>query len=102
MLVPASNDMDSFFVNISDGEPCFSNRDINYGGMDAAEHTRKQVNKIRQNGVGVLSYFVTDNSYGSNTSIERFKKMYGADSKFININSIGEVTATLNKMFLTK
>jgi hypothetical protein len=102
LLVPSSNDMDSFFVNISDGEPCFSNKDINYSGFEAAEHTRKQVEKIRKNGVGVLSYFVSDSSYGSGNAMERFKKMYGSDAKFININSIGEVTTTLNKMFLTK
>jgi hypothetical protein len=103
MLVPSSNDLDSFFVNISDGEPCFSNKDIQYSGADAAEHTRKEVDKIKQRGIGVLSYFVSDSNYGSSSSsMERFKKMYGADSKFININSIGEVTNTLNKMFLTK
>jgi hypothetical protein len=102
MLVPAGNDMDSFFVNISDGEPAFQNKDIYYTGIAAAEHTKKQVDKIRANGIGVLSYFVSDSSYGSSTSMERFKKMYGANAKFIDINSIGEVTNTLNRMFLTK
>jgi hypothetical protein len=102
MLVPAGNDMDSFFVNISDGEPAFQNKDIYYTGIAAAEHTKKQVDKIRANGIGVLSYFVSDSSYGSSASMERFKKMYGANAKFIDINSIGEVTNTLNRMFLTK
>ena len=102
MLVPSSNDMDSFFVNISDGEPAFQNRDMYYTGSPAAEHTKKQVDKIRANGIGVLSYFVSDSSYGAGASKERFKKMYGNDAKFIDINSIGEVTTTLNKMFLTK
>ena len=102
MIVPASNDMDSFFVNISDGEPTFSNKNIQYGGMAACEHTKKQVNKIKANGIGVLSYFVSDGDYYSEGSKIKFKMMYGADAKFININSIGEVTATLNKMFLSK
>ena len=102
MIVPASNDMDSFFVNISDGEPTFSNKNIQYGGMAACEHTKKQVNKIKANGIGVLSYFVSDGDYYSEGSKIKFKTMYGADAKFININSIGEVTATLNKMFLSK
>lgn len=101
LLVSSSNDLDSYFVNISDGEPCFSNSDIQYTGHMAAEHTKKEVNKIRERGIGVLSYFVTD--YGDGGSArERFRTMYGADSKFININSITEVTTTLNKMFLTK
>jgi hypothetical protein len=102
MLVPASNDVDSFFVNISDGEPTFGNRNIQYGGMAACEHTKKQVNKIKANGIGVLSYFVSDNDYYSEGSKTKFKTMYGADARFININSIGEVTTTLNKMFLSK
>lgn len=102
MIVPASNDMDSFFVNISDGEPTFGNKNIQYAGMAACEHTKKQVNKIRANGIGVLSYFVSDGDYYTESSKVKFKTMYGADAKFININSIGEVTATLNKMFLSK
>lgn len=102
MLVPAGSDTDSFFVNISDGEPAFQNKDIYYTGIAAAEHTKKQVDKIRANGIGVLSYFVSDSSYGASSSMERFKKMYGANAKFIDINSIGEVTNTLNRMFLTK
>lgn len=102
LIVPASNDMDSFFVNISDGEPTFSNKSIQYGGIAACEHTKKQVNKIKANGIGVLSYFVSDGDYYSEGSKIKFKTMYGADAKFININSIGEVTATLNKMFLSK
>ena len=101
LLVSSSNDLDSYFVNISDGEPCFSNSDIQYTGHHAAEHTKREVNKIRERGIGVLSYFVTDYGDGG-SSRDRFKTMYGADSKFININSISEVTATLNKMFLTK
>jgi len=101
LLVSSTNDLDSYFVNISDGEPCFSNSDIQYTGQHAAEHTKKEVNKIRERGIGVLSYFVTDYGDGG-SSRDRFRTMYGADSKFININSISEVTATLNRMFLTK
>ena len=102
IIIPSSNDMDSFFVNISDGEPTFSNKNIQYGGMAACEHTKREVNKIRANGIGVLSYFVSDNDYYSEGSKTKFKTMYGPDARFININSIGEVTATLNKMFLSK
>jgi hypothetical protein len=101
LLVNSSNDLDSYFVNISDGEPCFSNSDIQYTGHHAAEHTKREVNKIRERGIGVLSYFVTDYGDGG-SSKDRFRAMYGNDAKFININSITEVTTTLNKMFLTK
>ena len=102
LLIPSSNDMDSFFVNISDGEPTFQNKSISYGGAMACEHTKREVNKIKNNGIGVLSYFVSDSDYLSEGSKIKFKTMYGADARFININSIGEVTNTLNKMFLSK
>ena len=102
MIIPSSTDMDSFFINISDGEPTFGNKSIQYGGMPACEHTKREVNKIKANGIGVLSYFVSDNDYYSEGSKIKFKKMYGADARFIDINSIGEVTNTLNKMFLSK
>jgi hypothetical protein len=102
LIVPSSTDMDSFFVNISDGEPTFQNKSISYGGMAACEHTKREVNKIKANGIGVLSYFVTDGDYSSEGSKTKFRTMYGADARFININSIGEVTNTLNKMFLSK
>lgn len=101
MLVSSNNELDSYFVNISDGEPAFSNNHFQYSGRAAALHTKKEVNKIREKGIGVLSYFVTDYGDGG-SSRERFKEMYGSDARFININSITEVTATLNKMFLTK
>lgn len=101
LVVKPSNDMDSFFINISDGEPTFQNNQISYGGQAAFEHTRKEFAKIKANGIGVLSYFVTDGLY-ADTYKERFRFMYGSDARFIDINSIGEVTNTLNKMFLTK
>ena len=101
LVVKPSNDLDSFFINISDGEPTFQNNQIHYGGQAAFEHTRKEFAKIKANGIGVLSYFVSDGMY-ADAYKERFRFMYGSDARFIDINSIGEVTNTLNKMFLTK
>jgi hypothetical protein len=99
LLVPATNDMDSYFVNISDGEPCFNNRSIDYSGYSAWDHTKKEVEKIRKEGIGVLSYFVAERRLPSH---EPFQRMYGKDSRFIDINSVTDVSKTLNKMFLTK
>lgn len=99
LLVPSSADMDSYFVNISDGEPCFNNRSIEYTGYQALEHTRKEVERIRKSGIGVLSYFVSDRKLNH---YEPFSRMYGKDSRYIDINSVGEVSKTLNRMFLTK
>jgi hypothetical protein len=103
LLVPASNDIDSYFVNISDGEPCYSGKSFNYSGDPAFEHTRKQVDKLRKDGIVVLSYFVSDLRNGKDTySGHCFQKMYGKDARYIDINSVNEVSTTMNRMFLAK
>jgi hypothetical protein len=103
LLTPSSNDMDSYFVNISDGEPCYSGKGFEYSGFTAFEHTRKQVDKIRKDGIVVLSYFVSDRRNGKDTySGECFQKMYGKDARYIDINSVNEVSNTMNRMFLAK
>ena len=103
LIVPASNDMDSYFVNISDGEPCFSGKGFEYQGQPAFEHTKKEVEKLRKDGLVILSYFVSDRKDGRTTYAgECFYQMYGKDARYIDINSVNEVSATMNKMFLTK
>lgn len=106
LIVNPSNDMDSYFVNISDGEPSFSNKGVYYCGESAFEHTRKQIDGYRKDGIVILSYFVSD-SYSPISSAYSsrnygFDKMYGKDARYININSVVEVTNTLNKMFMVK
>jgi hypothetical protein len=97
-----THELDSYFVNISDGEPAFGG---GYHGEPAAKHTKKQVSKIREAGVSVISYFVesTDSIY-TKTSNETtlFRTMYGKDAQFIDICSITQVAHTLNKKFLSK
>lgn len=97
---------ENYFINISDGEPCFmissTNGAYSYSGTAAAQHTRKQVNKITSSGYKVISYFITehDNStYGQNHR-DNFKLMYGKDSNFINFNNLNQIVATLNKKML--
>ena len=89
-----------YFVNFSDGEPAFTN----YHGEVAVKHTREQVNKMRSEGIKVLSYFIEDNrgynSYGYGT--QNFKGMYGKSSLFIDVAQICAVVKTLNDMFLQK
>jgi hypothetical protein len=103
LIIPATNDMDSYFVNISDGEPCFNGKSFEYQGQPAFEHTKKEVEKFRKDGLIVLSYFVSDRKNGRETyGGECFFKMYGKDARYIDINSVNEVSSTLNKMFLAK
>ena len=102
-FVPVTNDVDSYFLNISDGQPYFGNREINYSGDSACKHTRKQVAKIKGRGIKVLSYYV-DEGYGSGVREpnSEFKSMYGKDAKAINVTSVSEITKTMNKLFLDK
>lgn len=97
---------ENYFINISDGEPCFmiatTNGSYSYSGSAAAQHTRKQVSKITSSGYKVISYFITEydnNSYG-NVHRDNFKIMYGKDSSFINFNNLNQIVSTLNKKML--
>jgi len=108
-LIPSTNDTDSYFLNFSDGQPTYSinsgGDEIHYGGENAAEHTRRQVKKMQQTGINVLSYFITEYSkdrfeHSSDWSI--FKKCYGNDAKYVNVENMFEVAKTMNELFLKK
>jgi len=108
-LIPTSNDTDSYFLNFSDGQPCYSishgTDDINYSGFAAAEHTNRQVKKMQASGINVLSYFITDMSedrFERSSDWEIFKKCYGKDAKYVNVENMMQVAKTMNEMFLTK
>jgi nitric oxide reductase activation protein len=108
-LIPTTNDTDSYFLNFSDGQPCYSishgTDDINYSGFAAAEHTNKQVKKMQASGINVLSYFITDMSedrFERSSDWEIFKKCYGKDAKYVNVENMLQVAKTMNELFLTK
>ena len=100
---------DAYFINFSDGEPCFtfgrgSDRLRAYGGEDAALHTAQQIKKMTSTGIKVLSYFIGGNYFQNdeNRSMVLFKKMYGNDAEFVDVNNLTELTRTLNTNFLKK
>ena len=95
-IIKTNKGVDSYFINFSDGWPGFSNRDIDYGGTAAVEHTANQVKKIQQAGVKVLSYFVYDGYEGG---IDNFKKMYGKSATSVDCTNLMALTKTLNKLF---
>ena len=99
-LVKTKNGTDSYLINFSDGWPGFDNKEISYGGQYAVDHTAEQVKKVKQAGVGVLSYFISDGYYGSSKSY--FEQMYGKDSEFINVDNMTQLAKTLNKKFEVK
>ena len=101
-VVPTSQNRDSYFLNISDGMPMFSNNEINYYSQDAINHTKRQVDEFRKQGIKVLSYFVSESHYGREENMVDFKKMYGKDSEMIDLSSVVQISKTMNEKFLEK
>ena len=99
-FLQVSNSDDNYFINYSDGSPWFSNDDAYYYGDNAANHCRKVIKGMRNNGVKILSYFIAENTYGGEK--KWFEQMYGDDASFINPSNMMEVAKTMNKMFLSK
>ena len=92
------NNTESYFVNLSDGMPTFYSGQYHYGGSYAEAHTRKQVQKMKEKGIKIISYFVADTNI--NYNLDKFKKMYGADAVTIDPTNISAIAKTMNKKFL--
>lgn len=88
-----------FFLNMSDGEPYYNQSDVQYSGEIAIRHTKDVMQKLRRNGLRVLSYFISE---GSDNCRDAFHRMYGADAKFINVTNVFDIARTMNEMFLKK
>ena len=100
-FIPINNDMDSYFLNLSDGQPYFGGRGFYYSGDDAERHTGKMVKMIEGMGIKTLSYFISD--YGANSYEQRsFKTMYGKGAKFVDVTNLNQITKTMNQLFLSK
>jgi nitric oxide reductase activation protein len=95
-IVSSSRGKDSYFINFSDGEPCYDS----YHGAGAAKHTGTQVRKMQYEGIKVLSYFISEYEDAGSRSGKMFRQMYGKDSAFVNVESIFEVAKTMNDKFL--
>lgn len=104
----------SYFLNFSDGEPYMnctvSNVLFSYVGDLAVNHTKKQINKIKEKGYNILSYYINEfglkynnfqNLKNDKTYIN-FKKMYGEDAVFISPSNINSIAKSLNELFLKK
>jgi hypothetical protein len=104
-MVGSTTDVDSYFLNISDGEPYFHGKGYNYQGYYASKHTKKMVDKIQSMGIKVLSYFVSEYSGdvdASSGSGKVFKDCYGKAASYINVTNVNEVTRTMNGLFMAK
>jgi nitric oxide reductase activation protein len=119
LIMECTDTHDVYFINFSDGEPSFSYTTksslsskesanvqyMNYGGEMAAKHTRAMMNRMRERGVKVLSYFISENGtsgYYTTTAVNMFKIMYGENASFVNVKNTSEVLRTLNKLLLNR
>lgn len=110
LITECSGEYDVYFINFSDGEPGTSihrkGEYKSYGGGTAYDHTRRQVQAMREAGVKVMSYFISE--YHDMSRIQYvsayapFKKMYGEDAVFVNVQNVTEVLRTLNKLLIKK
>ena len=100
-FIPINNDMDSYFLNLSDGQPYYGGRGFYYSGDSAERHTGKMVKMIESMGIKTLSYFVSD--YGVQSYEKRsFQTMYGKGAKFVDVTNLNQITKTMNQLFLQK
>lgn len=96
-LPTGTDSFKTYFINYSDGSPYFEN----YGGDAAVTHTKKQVEKIRENGYTVLSFFISDYG-GSDNEKNNFKTMYGKGAAFIDPTSLPNLVKQLQTMFINE
>lgn len=111
LLKSGTAEMDSYFLNISDGAPGMNG----YGGWTAAGHTAKQINHMKNTlDMQVLSFYVehyygmegdmaslVEHFHNSGTG-KLFKHMYGKDATVVDPNSAIAIAKELNKKFMTK
>lgn len=109
LITESVGEYDVYFVNFSDGEPGTTVRRrgqyYSYGGSQAYDHTRKQVQTMREMGVKVMSYFITDYDMAKVQYLGAyypFKRMYGEDAVFVNVQNVTEVLRTFNKLLMKK
>jgi len=100
-MVATSNGLDSYFLNISDGEPYYLGGGLYYSGYPAASHIKKMMDGYRKMGIGVLSYFVSASKV-SGAQSKIFTESYGKSAKFIDVTSVNEVSKTMNELFMKK
>ena len=104
-IISMANGKEAFFINICDGEPGYSDRNISYGGEYAIHHTATQVKKMNNAGIKTLAYFVSDSCSDSSwnyRSKEQFRRMYGTGSEFIDTNNLTQLSHSLNKLLIRK
>jgi hypothetical protein len=98
--IQKSANTEAYFINICDGEPYMnytsSNGSFDYGGPKAQAHSKKQMQRMEQNGVKFITYFI-----GSRYDFEAVEKCYGKNAVLLQrADEIGVITKTMNKRLL--
>lgn len=99
-LTPGSPTLDSYFINLSDGEPAGPN---NYYGNAACHHTRKQIERMDAIGIKTLSYFI-GHCYNPNQvpkCSHEFISMYGASAKAVDTKNVTQIASTINALLMS-
>lgn len=103
-ILKSANGKEAFFINVCDGEPCYSDGNVSgYSGYRACAHTKAQVNKMRQAGIKVLSFFVdrfsSEERSHETSSQKNHRDMYGKDATTINLDNLNQLSKSINSLF---
>ena len=115
IILENKNTHDVYFINFSDGMPGFligENATMTVGpkrydatwyhNEAALEHTRKMVKYLRENGVKILSYYISTEGYNYESIMKNFSYMYGTDAEFVDVSSVTNVLNTMNKLLMKR
>ena len=94
-----SHHQEVYLLNISDGLPNISS--ISYNFNTAINHASRVVKSYKQNGIGVLSYYIHDTWDQTQKAEDTFKRIYGRSAKYIDLNNMSLVADTINNLLLS-
>ena len=81
--------------------PDVGRNEVYYAGDRAVDHGRRMIRVMKNNGIKIMSYFVSD-GHVSDSDKNTFSKMYGKDASFIDCTNMMNVAKTMNDKFLSK
>jgi hypothetical protein len=93
---------DSYFINICDGEPCYSYRSsktesFEYGHDEARKHSNEQMKRMEAGGIKFITYFI-----GSSYDFQNVKQCYGDRSVHLeDAGQVHKIAVAMNKKLLT-
>lgn len=88
-----------YLLNISDGLPNISSASYNFSV--AVNHTAKVIREYKKDNIGILSYYIHDTWDKTQKAEGTFKKIYGNNAKFIDLNNVSSVANTINGLLLS-